>query len=104
MTGLCIIFLFSVPPATVQIENIASLVLVVGSGVDVVCHSGGSRPPAHLTWWIDTVRLGQYQWWLVAALKVQTDSSASENFLNESFVCKNEFEFSFRNAQKSFKT
>ena len=30
--------------------------------------------------------------------------TALENFLNESFVCKNEFEFSFRNAQRFFKT
>ena len=42
------------------LENIGSLVLVVGSGVDVVCHSGGSRPPATITWWIDNLRLGQY--------------------------------------------
>ena len=37
----------------------------------------------------------------ITSVKLQT---ALENFLIESVVCKNEFEFSFRNAQKSFKT
>ena len=41
-----------------MIDNRDGLSLVVGTRVDVVCHSGGSRPPAHITWWIDNIRLG----------------------------------------------
>jgi len=45
------------PPATVSIDNIESVVLVVGSRVDIMCHSGGSRPHASITWWIDNENL-----------------------------------------------
>ena len=47
----------SVPPATVRIERTESVVLVVGSRVELACRSGGSRPHAAITWWIDNQNL-----------------------------------------------
>ena len=66
------------------IENKEELVLVVGSKVEVVCTSGGSRPPAVITWWIDSVRLGQYLG--LMSLAKQRSKVPSEKLLNESFV------------------
>ena len=47
----------SVPPATVVIDNTEDVVLVVGSKVEITCRSGGSRPHATITWWIDNDNL-----------------------------------------------
>jgi len=44
------------PPTSISIDN-KDFQLVVGSRVDIVCHSFGSRPPAHITWYIDNIRL-----------------------------------------------
>ena len=40
-----------------SIDNKDQVVLVVGSKVDILCHSGGSRPHATITWWIDDENL-----------------------------------------------
>ena len=50
-------FFISVPPATVTIDNVEDVVLVVGSKVEISCRSGGSRPHATITWWIDNNNL-----------------------------------------------
>lgn len=44
------------PPTSVAIEDRA-VDLVVGSRTDIICRSSGSRPPAHITWYIDSARL-----------------------------------------------
>ena len=50
--------LFSVPPSSVSLES-RGVELVVGTRVDIACHSWGSRPPAHITWYIRDTRLGE---------------------------------------------
>ena len=39
------------------IDNVEDVVLVVGSKVEISCRSGGSRPHATITWWIDNDNL-----------------------------------------------
>ena len=58
-------FCISVPPATVTIDNIEDVVLVVGNRVEISCRSGGSRPHATITWWIDNDNLqgGVLNYW-----------------------------------------
>ena len=40
-----------------MIDRTESVVLVVGSKVELACRSGGSRPHATITWWIDNQNL-----------------------------------------------
>ena len=52
---MCILYL-SVAPVTVLIVNKGDQ-LVVGEPSDIVCRSSGSRPPAHITWFLDGKRI-----------------------------------------------
>ena len=47
---------FTVAPVTVNIVNKVDR-LVVGRESEVVCRSTGSRPPAHITWYLGGQRL-----------------------------------------------
>ena len=49
-------FIFSVAPVSVLIVNKGDQ-LVVGEPSDIVCRSSGSRPPAHITWYLDGKRI-----------------------------------------------
>ena len=49
-------FIVSVAPVSVLIVNKGDQ-LVVGEASDVVCRSSGSRPPAHVTWYLDGQRV-----------------------------------------------
>ena len=51
-----ILTLFSVAPVSVLIVNKGDQ-LVVGEPSDIVCRSSGSRPPAHITWYLDGKRI-----------------------------------------------
>ena len=46
----------SVAPVSVLIVNKGDQ-LVVGEPSDIVCRSSGSRPPAHITWYLDGKRV-----------------------------------------------
>ena len=50
------LLLFSVSPVSVEISNKGDQ-LVVGRQSEVVCRSSGSRPPAHITWYLGGVRI-----------------------------------------------
>lgn len=54
--GIPEIFFFSVVPVTVNIVNKVDR-LVVGRESEIVCRSTGSRPPAHITWYLGGQRL-----------------------------------------------
>ena len=45
-----------VAPVSVLIVNKGDQ-LVVGEPSDIVCRSSGSRPPAHITWYLDEKRI-----------------------------------------------
>ena len=45
-----------VAPVSVLIVNKGDQ-LVVGEPSDIVCRSSGSRPPAHITWYLDGKRI-----------------------------------------------
>ena len=47
---------FSVAPVSVNIVNKVDR-LVVGRESEIVCRSTGSRPPAHITWYLGGQRL-----------------------------------------------
>ena len=49
------ILFLSVAPVTVLIVNKGDQ-LVVGEPSDIVCRSSGSRPPSHITWYLDGKR------------------------------------------------
>ena len=51
-----IFFVFPVAPVTVNIVNKVDQ-LVVGRESEIVCRSTGSRPPAHITWYLGGQRL-----------------------------------------------
>ena len=59
--------MIAVPPTSIAIDKRDSQ-LVVGTRVDIICHSFGSRPPAHITWYIDNIRLGEKGCWYIMAL------------------------------------
>ena len=49
-------FIVLVAPVSVLIVNKGDQ-LVVGEPSDIVCRSSGSRPPAHITWYLDGRRI-----------------------------------------------
>ena len=49
-------FIVLVAPVSVLIVNKGDQ-LVVGEPSDIVCRSSGSRPPAHITWYLDGKRI-----------------------------------------------
>ena len=57
VTLTCVILIVSVAPVSVLIVNKGDQ-LVVGEPSDIVCRSSGSRPPAHITWYLDGKRIG----------------------------------------------
>ena len=50
------LFFILVAPVSVLIVNKGDQ-LVVGEPSDIVCRSSGSRPPAHITWYLDGKRI-----------------------------------------------
>ena len=51
--------LLSVAPTAVSIVEPGVGGLVVGRKYDISCRAWGSRPPASLTWYLGTTRLGR---------------------------------------------
>ncbi len=49
-------FFVSVSPVSVEISNKGDQ-MVVGRQSEIVCRSSGSRPPAHITWYLGGVRI-----------------------------------------------
>lgn len=50
------LFEFAVSPLEVTILGKSSRI-TAGKKYDLMCQSIGSRPPAHITWWLDERRL-----------------------------------------------
>ena len=48
--------LFSVAPVNIEIVNKGDQ-LVVGHQSEIICRSTGSRPPAHITWYLGGSRI-----------------------------------------------
>ena len=57
LATICKYFSFlSVAPVSVEISNKGDQ-MVVGRQSEIVCRSSGSRPPAHITWYLGGVRI-----------------------------------------------
>lgn len=63
-------FLFAVSPLEVAILGKSSRI-TAAKKYDLMCQSVGSRPPAHITWWLDDRRLESAKETVISQIVIQ---------------------------------